>query len=364
METKLQSRQIATQVHDSLSTTKIHTYMGLSLVPAALWGVWLFGWWSALILTTAIGAAVLSDMLLHRLRREPFTWEGSSALWGFLIGLSLPPSVPLYIPVAASAFAVLVVKGVFGGLGAYWLNPVLAARAFVLAAWAGPMTTWIQPVTEGGKADILTSATPLTLVKDSLAGGWGKTGGPMDILAAQGYPRSGLDQGVTDWLNNHLFSFINLNLPGGYIDLMTGHGAGAIGEVSGLLILAATVFLLARGIVDWRVPTAAGGLFILLIWSLGGLVHSGRFFAGDVLFHLFSGGFLLGIFFLATEHSTTPLTRQALWLYGAGVGILTFGLRLFGAQAEGVGTAILVMNLLVPALDRRLKDRPFGAKNP
>jgi electron transport complex protein RnfD len=197
----------------------------------------------------------------------------------------------------------------------------------------------------------ISGATPLGFtrahVQAAIAGS-----GPMDILAANGMKFTDIDASVTEALNNGLFGRLGADLPSGYIDLLLGNKGGALGELSAILILAASILLISRKMIRWEIPASIVGSFALLTWVFGGLPLGNGFFAGDVLFSILSGSFLLVTFFMAPDPVTSPSSRKGMLMYGIGVGILTFVLRAFGASAEGTAFAVILMNCCVPALAR------------
>jgi electron transport complex protein RnfD len=168
---------------------------------------------------------------------------------------------------------------------------------------------------------------------------------------------------VTDTLNGLVFSHLGASLPSGYIDLLFGNRLGAIGELSGILILAASIILLARRMIRWELPTSIVGSFALFVWIFGGLPFGEGFFTGDVLFSLLTGSFLLVAFFMATDPVTSPSSRWGMIVYGTGVGALTFLIRIFGSAPEGSAFAVLIMNCVAPLLERNLPHEPHPTRS-
>jgi electron transport complex protein RnfD len=273
--------------------------------------------------------------------------------------MTMPPEVPLYAPFFASLFAIGVVKWTFGGLGRNWMNPALAGRVFAYFSWTRVMTNWTLPgVLEG--ADALSAATPLGFLKTGMVSASGFFRTPMEYLRENGYPRSLMDGQISDWLNARFLEPLGISLPQGYADLFFGFMAGSIGEISSFLLLAGTVFLLARKVLTPAIPASCFGSFGLLVWIFGGLPFSGEYFTGDVLFHLFTGGLMLGVFYMATDIVSSPVTTPGQILYGCGAGLLTFLIRQYGAFPEGVALAILAMNAFVPLINRVTRPFRFG----
>lgn len=293
-----------------------------ALLPAAAWAVYAFGMYAGIVMLVSVGAAVLTELALNLLLRRPVTiGDGSAFLTGLLVAFNMPAStaLPLYIPVTASVFAIAVAKYAFGGLGHNWMNPALAGRIFVFFAWLTPMTSgWSSFL----NPDVVSRATPLKALK---------FGG--------------------DAVN--------------YLDLFLGKVPGCIGEVSAAALLLGGLFLIIRKIVNWEIPVAYFGSAALLAWIFGGLAVSGAapaFFTGDPLFHLLSGGLMLGALFMATDWVTSPMTFKGRIIYGIGCGALTILIRLTARNVEGVSFAIVLMNITVPLIDRITGPKRFGVQ--
>jgi len=244
--------------------------------------------------------------------------DGSAALTGLLLAYNLPADVPFWIPVAGSFFAIAIAKQAFGGLGRNIFNPALAARAFLLISWPTYMTSWAKPLSH---PDAITSATPLNLFKEG-----------------------GLS-----------LSEMGLN----YWDLFLGNRGGCIGEVAVWALLAGAVFLLALKIISLHIPLSYIISLALFSWLFP---PRGGFASGDVLFAILAGGVILGAFFMATDYSTSPLTRKGQIIFGLGCGLFTFIIRRWGGYPEGVSFSILIMNAFVPIIDRFTAPRVYGAK--
>lgn len=254
-----------------------------------------------LILFTTL-VAVLAEVAFQRSIGQPVTVkDGSAAVTGILLALVLPPTLPLWMAGIGAIAAIVLVKGLFGGLGFNIFNPALAARAILLASWPVAMTTWVTPI------DSVTTASPLFLAK------------------------------------------MNEAVPG-YLSLFLGSRAGSLGETSVLAILIGAAILYWKKIIDWPAPTAYIGSVAILTLILG----------QDPLFHVLSGGLLLGAFFMATDYVTAPVTTQGRFLFGLGCGVMTVLIRLYGGFPEGVNYSILFMNMLTPLIDAYVRPRLFG----
>lgn len=336
------------QFHNGDSTLTVMWSVILALLPATVWSFIVFGQSVIPVLGVSVLSAVLAEFLLNLVYKKSTLWDGSAILTGLLIGLNMPPEMNnftwLYIPAAASFFAIIIVKGAFGGLGNNWMNPALAGRVFVFFSWSKSMTAWKLPFSH--KADLtsatttlvdgLSGATPLGAVKSGLLGYSGSATGPMELIQ---------DQNVIDVT---------------YLDLFLGRVGGSLGEISALLLLVGALFLIIKKIIRWEIYVPYLAIFSLLIWIFDGNRFGAGFFTGDVLFHLLTGGLILGVFFMATDMVTSPITSRGMIIYGAGCGFFTFLFRIYGANPEGVSLAIIVMNIVVPIINRYTQPRIFG----
>lgn len=337
---------VSPHIDSGMSTSKIMWSVTACLIPAGAWGVYIFGIGALFVLLASVCTAVLTEFVIARLQGKNTIFDGSAFLTGLLIGYNMPPDVPGFIPVIASVFAIAIVKHVFGGLGNNWMNPALAGRVFVMFSWTNQMTTWTPPrftylsnllgatnygsfpfdsVSGATIYDALSGATPLSAVPDS---------------------------------------FLST---GTYWDLFLGNITGCIGEVSALLLLLGAVYLFIKKIITWEIPVTYIATFALLVFIFGGRqwdINTGEIvkvlFAGDVLFHLFSGGIMLGAFYMATDMVTTPLTSKGMIIFGVGAGVMTFLIRLYGGFPEGVSLAIILMNISVPLINRFTRPVKFG----
>lgn len=300
-------------VRSAQSTRRIMTDVLIALLPATACGVYFFGLNALLVIFISVAAAIGTEALIQLAMKKKVTIaDGSAAVTGLLLALTLPPLLPgdFYIPLFGSVFAIAIAKQCFGGLGYNFINPALAARAFLLVSWPTAMTTWTMPLSA------ISSATPLAALK---YGGEGVALSP-------------------------------------YLDMLLGNVGGSIGETSALALLIGAVYLLVRNIINWRIPVVYIGTVALFTWVAG----SGGLFAGDALYHVLAGGLILGAFYMATDYTTSPMTNKGRVIFAAGCGILTSVIRLWGGYPEGVCYAILIMNLAVPLIDRKFRPRVFG----
>lgn len=297
----------------------------IALFPALVYATYLFGLRVLFITLVSILSAVFFEALMQRmLGRKITVIDGSAVLTGLLLAFNLPPGVPWWLPAAGSGFAIVFAKQLFGGLGHNFINPALAGRAFLMASWPSLMTReWVSPVsgTLSG-IDGISAATPLSLLKNP---------------ANYGDPQ---------------FIIRQLNDPETVRNLFFGNTGGCIGETSALLLLIGGAFLLFTRIADYRIVAGYLGSFALLALVLPT--------NGSILLHLFSGGLMLGAFFMATDWVTSPVTKKGRWIFGIGCGIITVIIRIWGGYPEGVSYSILLMNVFTPMIDRMTRGRIFG----
>jgi electron transport complex protein RnfD len=308
----------------------------LSLVPASVGAVFFFGLRALWIILLASAAAVATEAACQKaIRRKITVADGSALLTGILLAFNVPPGVPYWLPVVGSVFAIAIAKIPFGGLGYNPLNPALAARAFLLASWPVYMTArWLAP-SRGSLSgvDVLTEATPLGAYR--IARG---------MLAS---PET-MTQGT---------SFLSeLSSASSLKNLLYGNVGGCVGETSALLLLGGAAILFVRRVIGWRIPVSYIGTVALLTWVFGG---KGAF-DGYPLFHVLSGGLILGAFYMATDMVTSPITPRGRLLFGVGCGVITSIIRLIGGYPEGVSYSILIMNITVPLIDRYTRPRKLG----
>lgn len=327
-------------IKDSDSIQRIMFFVIISLIPAGLGAVYFFG--SRVIAVIAVGVlvAVLTEWAGQRLLKRPNTiTDGSAILTGLLLAYNLPAEVPLWIPALGAFFGIAVGKTVWGGLGYNPMNPALLGRAFLTASWPVQMTVF-QTVPRNGTLsgiDVITNATPLNVFKHARE----ILGSTADFTAEQVTEAT---QAITELYNSHGTLFL-------------GRIGGCIGETSVLLLLIGAVFLMYKRIIGWKIPVSYIGTVALLSFTFGG---TDGLFTGDAIFHILSGGLMLGAFYMATDMVTTPVTFRGRLIFGAGCGIITVVIRLWGGYPEGVSYSILLMNLTTPLLDRYTKPKVFG----
>jgi electron transport complex protein RnfD len=304
-------------IRDKISVPKIMRMVFFSLLPAAIWGVYSFGIQSLLILLTSIITAVLSEYLYEVITRKKITiGDWSAALTGLLLGMITSPNTPLWIIAIGSFCAIVIAKQLFGGIGSNFVNPALFGRAVIFLSWTGILNKWNAP--RFSFYNLHSQATPTIT-----------TATPLDLF------RSGQLK-ITN-------SF--------YLDLFFGRIGGSIGETSKFLLILGFIvlILIRRDIIDIKIPIS-----IILTLAIFALI-----FKQDPIFHILSGGLIIGALFMATDYVTSPITNLGKIIYGIGIGALTFIIRNWGIYPEGVSFAILSMNVVTPFLDQ-LKPKIFG----
>jgi len=305
----------------------------LALLPITGFAVYAFGLAGLLTLSMALASCVLTEHVICRLASKPTTvGDWSVTITGLLYGLTLPPNLPLWMVAVGGVICVAMGKALFGGLGYNTFNPALVGRAVLQAAFPVAMTSWIPGFGAGRfsslplstltlpfsepEYDALTSATPLALWK---------------------FSREATDTA----------------------DLALGFISGSAGETSSVLILLGGLYLIARNMMNWRIPVAIFGAVIALSGALH-LVDPGRY--ASPVFMLFSGGLMLGAMFMATDMVGSPMTSRGCYLYGALIGLVTVVIRTWGGLPEGVMYAILLGNAVTPHLDRWTRPTIYGAR--
>ena len=338
-------------LHAKSNTSAIMWNVSIALAPAALWGVFAFGFRALLVLCVSIATSVFTEWLLNRISKEFTIRDGSAFLTGLLIGMNMPPAVPVFVPILASIFAIAVAKWVFGGLGSNWINPALAGRVFVFFSFTGLMSNYTLPRFVQS-VDGISSATMLTTIKMQIGDSAIQQLSSPAILSEIGYPASQFSLKISQMLGDALSPYT--------IDAFFGLVGGSIGEISAILLLIGATYLLARKIITWHIPVAFLGTFIVFTWMFGGLRNGMGLFTGDVMLPLFSGGMMLGAFFMATDMVTSPTTAKGMIIFGTGIGFFTFLLRYFGSLPESVSLAIIIMNIFTPTIERYVMPKRFG----
>ena len=303
-------RKISSSPHvrSELTTGGIMLDVVIALFPASIVGVYNFGFRAFLIIMITIASCVCFEWLFQKMtKRKSTVGDFSAVVTGLLLALNLSADVPYWMPILGSAFAIIIVKQLFGGIGQNFMNPALGARCFLLLSFTGQMTTFTY--------DAITTATPLAVLK---------SGGSVDLLR-----------------------------------MFLGSTAGTIGETSAAALIIGFLYLWVRKIISPRIPLTYVGTFgvLILIYALAtGMSNPWYFLAAEIC----GGGLLLGAVFMATDYVTSPVTPVGKLVFGVLLGVLTFCFRMFGASAEGVSYAIIISNLFVPLIERFTVPKSFG----
>lgn len=292
-------------VRDNSSTRRIMLDVCIALLPACIFGIVNFGMRALAVLVVSVITCVVSEYLFEHFMHRPITvGDLSAVVTGLLLGMNMPHTIPLWIVMLGSVFAIIVVKQLFGGLGQNFMNPALAARCFLLISFAGRMTSFTY--------DGVTGATPLALLK---------SGESVNVLS-----------------------------------MFLGTTAGVIGETSTVAILVGALYLIIRKVITPLIPMVYLAVFSVFILLFGGHGFDMTYLAAE----LCGGGLMLGAFFMATDYVTSPVNTVGRIVYGIILGILTGLFRIFGNSAEGVSYAIIFSNILVPLIEKLTVPRAFG----
>jgi len=315
-------------VHSGDSVKKNMYGVIIALLPALAASLWVFGLGALIVTVTAIAASVLFEYLIEKyLLKVPSTIsDGSAVITGLLLAFNLPSNLPIWIIIIGALVAIGIGKMSFGGLGNNPFNPALVGRVFLLISFPVQMTTWPKPMVNiGTYLDATTGATPLSIIKEGLKNG----------------------DKLTDLLGK---------IPS-FADMFLGEMGGSAGEVAALALLIGFAYMLYRKIITWHIPVAVLGTIAIF----AALLHwaNPEAYAGP-LFHLLTGGAMLGAIFMATDYVTSPMSKKGMIIFGVGIGVITILIRVFGAYPEGMSFAILIMNAFVPLIDRYVKPKRFG----
>jgi len=284
-----------------------------ALLPAVIASIFYFKVRAFLLIIVCIAGAMITEAIFQKLRRKPVTiYDGSALLTGLLLALVLPPTIPLWVAFLGAVMAIVIGKQIFGGLGQNIFNPALVGRAFLMATFPVMLTTWIKP----GLFDAVTTATPLSIMK--------------------------FDKVITPTLQ-----------------LFLGNTAGSLGETCAIALIIGGIFLLVMKYMDWRIPLSFIATVIVLTGVLY-LMKPGQY--ATSWFHLFSGGLMIGAFFMATDPVTSPITKKGRHVFGIGCGLLVVIIRTWGGLPEGVMYSILLMNAVTPLINRYTAPVQFGGR--
>jgi Na+-translocating ferredoxin:NAD+ oxidoreductase subunit D len=311
-------------IRSAQTTDKVMRDVIYALLPACAVSVYFFGIPALAVLIIATLGCVAVEAVCQRMMGKPLTiGDGSAVLTGILLALNLPPQSPWWLVLIGAAVAIGIAKQAYGGLGYNPFNPALVARVVLLISFPVQMTTWSAPAPLFSGIDAVTAATPLDEMQTAV------------MLTGK------LPEGLEAPMRNYFL----------------GNMAGSLGEVSAIALLLGAAYLFIRRVLTWHIPTGFIGTVVVSSGALW-LIDPSRY--PSPLFHLLTGGLILGAFYMATDMVTSPVTNQGMLIFGIGCGLLTVLIRLFGGYPEGVSFAILLMNAVTPLIDRFTRPDPFG----
>jgi len=317
-------------IHSDASVQKLMYGVIIAMLPAMAISFYVFGIGAIFVTLLSVVSCVIIEFGLTKylLKKEPTIVDGSAIITGILLAFNVPSNLPWWAVVIGSFVAIGIGKSAFGGLGNNPFNPALVGRVFLLISFPVQMTSWPVPFASRLQfLDATTGATPLAIIKEGVGAGI-----PISELMSK--------------------------IPS-YFHLLLGGMGGSVGEISAVALIIGFLYMLWKKIVTWHTPVAMLSTIIIfsgILW----LVNPEKFM--DPVFHLITGGVMLGALFMATDYVTSPMTTKGMLIYGAGIGFLTIIIRNFGSYPEGVSFAILIMNGLVPLMNKYIKPKRFGIK--
>lgn len=343
------------QIHETWHSAGIFRTMGIILLVPACYRMVLFGPMAILSLVLPIGASILADAILAwRLGKEgPRDWH--AFFQGVLVCLLLPPLVPPWLTVIVAVLAAGA-KWIFGSIQSYPAQPALMAWVLARLSWPDPVAgAWMA-----GSGNGVPGTESLAALRQGISSGSGGT--PLSLYLAGNPAAVPGDQGVTAFLNDHVFSLMGVRMPSGYLDLLAGNGPHSVGIGAGVFLLIASVWLLSRRLVAWQ---ATAGMF--LTWATGMYIFAGLpfgqgFLRGDVLFFTFQGSFLLALFVAAPDFSSVPATPSGRWIQGLITGGIAVVLMLCSMAPEAPLLAVLLSGFFLAPLERALRRTPAGGR--
>ncbi len=341
-------------IHSGSSSVTMMLQVMLALLPATLVAVWLFGWLALLQISTCMAAAIGFEWLLLRVMKRSLAplFDGSAALTGLFLALVLPAAAPWWVALVGALAAISLGKQLYGGLGYNPFNPALAARVILLVSFPLQMTTWLLPLPIAGGADLTDLTTAATIFFNGIAA----TGQPFDAVTMAtplGYVKTALHSGIP--VPQSLASYHYSALAA-----LVGNEGGSMGETSALALLLGGVYLLRRRVISWHIPLAFLAT-VAVMAAVSHLLNPDRF--ASATFHLLAGGLMLCAFFMATDPVTSPVAPRGQLLFGIGCGVLTWVIRNFGSYPEGAMFAVVLMNCVVPLLDRHFRPPVYGHRS-
>ncbi len=314
--------------HSGESTSRLMYNVVLALAPALAVTLFYFGMGALVVTLISITSCLLFEYLIQKflLKVKPTISDGSALVTGLILAFNLPSNLPWWIVVIGAIIAIGVGKMSFGGLGNNPFNPALVGRVFLLISFPVHMTSWPLPIeSRMSYINAVTGATPLAIVKEGL----GK-GDTMSVISEQ--------------IPSHM-------------QLFMGTMGGSLGEIAAFALIIGFVWLLVTKVITWHIPVS---IFTTIVAFTGILWLINPQANADPLFHLLTGGVMLGAIFMATDYVTSPMHPKGMWIFGVGIGLITVIIRVWGAYPEGISFAILIMNAFVPLINRYVKPKRFG----
>ncbi len=315
-------------VYEDTTVKRLMFDVVIALLPALLFSVYFFGMGAIIVTLTAVVSCLAFEWLIQKyiLKEEPSITDGSALVTGILLAFNVPTNLPIGIIIIGSLVAIGVGKMSFGGLGNNPFNPALVGRVFLLISFPVQMTSWPIPTGfSNSYTDAVTGATPLGVMKEGISAG--------ESVSA-----------IMDKIPSHM-------------ELFYGHMGGSMGEIAALALLLGLGYMLFRKVIKIHIPLSIFltiGVFTGILWLVNPESNA------DPIFHLLTGGVMLGAIFMATDYVTSPMSVKGMWIFGIGIGIITVAIRVFGAYPEGISFAILIMNAFVPLINMYVKPKRFG----
>ncbi len=314
-------------IHSGDSTQKIMYRVIYAMIPALAWSVFVFGLDALRVTLIAVVACLAFEYAIQKylLKIKPMITDGSALITGILLAFNVPSNIPWWIIIIGSLAAIGIGKLSFGGLGNNIFNPALVGRVFMLISFPVQMTSW--PVNARSGIDAITSATPLSIIKEGIS---------------NGIPISEITQ----------------KLPTTF-DMLMGNIGGSLGEISALLLILGGLYMLWKKVITWHIPVsiiATVAFVAAVFWVINPTTYI------NPVYHVLSGGLMLGAIYMATDMVTSPMNPKGQIIYGVGIGLITISIRMFGAYPEGISFAILIMNAVTPLINTYVKPKRFGGK--
>jgi len=315
-------------LHGEQSVRKIMWGVVIALLPATLVSFWYFGLSAIIVTVASVIGCLIFEFLIQKylLKEKPTITDGSAVITGILLAMNVPSNLPLWMVIIGAFVAISIAKMSFGGLGKNVFNPALVGRVFLLISFPVNMTSWPLPsVNRTVLADAITGPTSLGVIKEGVSKG--------DSI-----------------------SKLMTEVPS-YIDMLIGNMGGSLGEVSAIALILGGIYMLIRKIITWHIPLT----YIATVFIFTGIlyvINPEKYV--DPVFHILAGGLLLGAIFMATDMVTSPMSKMGMVVFGIGCGLLTVLIRVWGAYPEGVSFAILIMNAVVPLINKGFKPKKFG----